>query len=97
MNEQEWIEKLTQEGFTNVLIFPLGTGFDMGEHTHGEHTVHVIMSGELIISNGDGEKTFGPGERVEFPAGTKHYACGGQGALTMIVGTKSDAAKAERS
>ncbi len=89
MNEQEWIKKLEQEGFENIRVCPIEAGFDSGEHTHDEHTVHVILNGELTISNLEGSKTFRQGDRVEFPAETKHKAKGGVNAGRMIVGVKA--------
>lgn len=84
--EQEWIKKLEQEGFREIRICPIPR--DAGEHTHDQHTVHVILEGELTIEDQEGTKTFRPGDRVEFPAGTTHKASGTGG--SMIVGVKEE-------
>jgi len=88
MTEQEWTEKLKSEGFVNFGVVSQGPNIDFGEHTHDKHTVHVILDGELIIVDRNGEKIFRPTERIEFPAGTMHRAKSGPAGLKMIVGVK---------
>lgn len=98
MNEQHgfdklttsWIKRLEQEGFTDIRVCPIEAGFDAGWHTHDQHTVHVILSGELTISDRESVKTLHPGDRVEFPAGTTHKAKGVADAGSMIVGVKKE-------
>ena len=88
MNEQEWIERLNKEGFTEVRVCPIPPNVDMPEHTHDEHTVHVILDGELTITDSEGVRMFRPGDRVEFPAGARHKARGTTENGTMIIGVK---------
>ena len=88
MNKQEWIRKLKEEGFTDIRVCPIESNFDSGEHTHDEHTVHVILTGELTIIDKNGVKTFYPGDKVEFPKGTTHKAIGRPKRGSMIVGVK---------
>ncbi|OHA32574.1 MAG: hypothetical protein A2928_03545 [Candidatus Taylorbacteria bacterium RIFCSPLOWO2_01_FULL_45_15b] len=82
------VKELEVEGFKNVRKFEQPANSDFGEHTHDEHTVHVIVMGELIISEKGKEKILKVGDRCEFPAGTKHSAKTGSEGLTMIVGVK---------
>lgn len=84
----ETIQELENEGFSDFSMCNFGPGFDSGEHTHDEHTVHVIVDGELTIVDDKGEKVYESGEIVEFPAGTKHIAKSGKEDFAMIVGTK---------
>jgi mannose-6-phosphate isomerase-like protein (cupin superfamily) len=88
MTEQEWKDILEKEGFTDVRVCPIPPAVDAPEHTHEDHTVHVILSGGLIIIDDQGTRIFEPGERVEFPAGTTHKAKGKTSAGTMIIGVK---------
>lgn len=90
MNEKKFLERLRREGFTEVRVCPIEPGTAPGEHTHDQHTVHVILSGELTITDHEGSKTFRPGDRVEFPAGTTHKAQGGTIVGSMIVGVKEE-------
>jgi len=89
MTEQEWMEKLKQEGYKDLIVFRWEPGWVAGEHTHYHHTVHVVLSGELSITDKSGSQTYSPGERVEFPKGTVHVAKGGNTAGSMIVGKKT--------
>lgn len=91
MDEEALIEALVAEGFSSVMTVPIEANADAGEHTHDLHTVHIIVEGELIITDSDGmSRTYGVGERVEFPAGTTHKAKGGPTLGAMIVGVKQD-------
>jgi len=84
------MKRLRQEGFTDLRVYPIESGFDSGEHTHSKHTVHVILTGELSITDKKGTKTYWPGDKVEFPAGATHSAKGGLKKGSMIVGVKRD-------
>lgn len=90
LDEATWKKLLIAEGFTDFRVCPIAAGFDSGEHTHDEHTVHVILSGTLSIVDKTGTMTYKPGEKVEFPAGTRHSAFGGKEAGSMIVGVKRE-------
>jgi len=90
MTETEWIQKLEDEGFTEVRVCPIPPELDMPAHTHDVHTVHVILDGELVIADQAGERVFRPGDRVEFPAGTTHRGWGKQDAGRMIVGVRNN-------
>ena len=89
MTETEWVEKLTQEGFTDLKVQTIDPGEDP-PHTHDQHTVNVILKGELTIIDQDGSKTYLPGDRVETPAGTTHRAKGGPTVGSMITGIKEE-------
>jgi hypothetical protein len=88
INEHELTKKLESEGFTNVVPCDLAPNHDPGEHTHDEDTVHIIESGELIIIDPSGTRSYVPGDRVEFSAGTKHIAHVGPEGCRMIVGVR---------
>lgn len=86
-DKNEWIMKLQKDGFEDIRICPLPPNIDAADHTHGQHTVHIILSGELVISDNSGTKIYRPGDRVEFPAGTIHKAKGSK-VGEMIIGIK---------
>ena len=88
IDKSEWIEKLKREGFSDIRVCPLPPNIDTDEHTHDRHTVHIILSGKLTISDNSGTKIYRPSDRVEFPAGTTHKAKG-SGNGEMIVGVKT--------
>ena len=90
MTPQEWQMELEMEGFTNIQTVSMQQGDIPAEpHTHMEHTVHVILKGQLEIIDSDGVSTiYKIDDRVDFPAGTTHTAKIGEQGLRMIVGTK---------
>ena len=88
MKQQQWLDKLKKEGIKDPQVAEMEPNFKPGEHTHDQHTIHVILKGELIITDKTGAKTFREGDYVEFPAGTKHSVQFGPKGCTMIVGVK---------
>jgi quercetin dioxygenase-like cupin family protein len=89
MTEQEWLEQLNKEGYSQrCFAHSFEPNQEMLEHTHDVATVHVILEGELILIEKDGNKTIKAGERIEIPAGTTHSAKAGPNGLRMIVGEK---------
>ncbi|MDB4978121.1 MAG: hypothetical protein JWM56_307 [Candidatus Peribacteria bacterium] len=82
------IHQLEAEGYTDVRVCPIPPDMDLPEHTHDEHTVHIILEGDLTIIDADGTHIYKPGDRVEFPAGTVHKARGGMEHGKMIIGVK---------
>ncbi len=87
-NRDALIKQLEQEGFTQVRICPLPPNKDLPQHTHDEHTIHIILEGVLTITQNRKSKTYKPGDRVEFPAGTTHKARGKTDSGKMIIGVK---------
>jgi quercetin dioxygenase-like cupin family protein len=88
ITQDEWTKKLDEEGFSSieiVTVMPKGTP---GPHTHDTETVHVILQGELTITDENGETTYREGDRLDFPAGTTHTATFGKAGCSMIVATK---------
>lgn len=89
MNEQEWIKKLEDEGFVEIEVAEFESTKDLGWHTHDEHTVHIMLQGELHITEENGEThVYKAGDRVDFPAGTYHGARFGDEGCKFIVGFK---------
>lgn len=88
MTEHVWKEKLTDEGYRNVATHTFPPSQDFGSHTHKETTVHIILKGELTLTDDIGPTILVEGDRFNMAAGTNHNAkCGPEG-LTMLVGNK---------
>ena len=89
MDENQWIEKLKNEGYTKIEKKTFPPNKDFGIHTHDEHTIQVILKGELIIDENGAKREMKEGERVEFSPGTSHSTkCGADG-CEFIVGFRS--------
>lgn len=86
MNEQEIIEGLKAEGFTDVQAIDMTQPTDSEPHTHDVRTVHVILRGELVVHELGEEAAYRAGDRVEFPAGTTHSIRTGEDGMRMVVG-----------
>jgi quercetin dioxygenase-like cupin family protein len=87
-SQKEWVRKLEKEGFSDIRVVPLPPHDDDKEHGHEQYQVDVVLSGQLTISDGNGAKTYLPGDRLDVPAGTVHNARGGPNGGEMIVGVK---------
>ena len=89
VTEEEWLEKLKEEGFSDLRVVPIDMGEDP-EHVHPFHTVNVILGGELTLTDQNGSTTYGPGDRYETAPGTSHRAKGGPTVGRMIIGVKKE-------
>jgi quercetin dioxygenase-like cupin family protein len=90
MTEQEVIEQLQDEGFTDIGIFEGGPNQEIEEHTHDKTTVHVMLEGQFTMNEQGKIQVLSAGDRFEVPAGTTHTAkCGPEG-CKFVVGVKDD-------
>ena len=88
MIQHHWMDKLTDEGYKNLTVCEVAPNTDFGQHTHDQVTVHVILKGELTMTDIHESITLYEGDQFEIPAGTTHSAMCGPDGLKMIVGTK---------
>ena len=88
MNEQEIIEQLKAEGFNDVEVYEDKPDFEYAEHTHEKAGVHIILQGEMTLTEKDGSKTYKAGERINIPSGTVHSAKMGEQGCKYAVGEK---------
>ncbi len=67
-------EILTQEGYENIFIWedPPGSFYDW--HTHPYQEVRWIIEGEITMGTEEGKITMKAGDRLDLPAGTRHWA-----------------------
>ncbi len=89
MTQQEWIEKLTVEGFAGVRVIEFEPNMDLGQHTHEKQSVHIILKGEVTMTDETGSNTVIEGDRVDIEAGTTHSVKIGNEGCAMIMGEKS--------
>lgn len=88
MIQHHWMDKLTDEGYKDLTVWEVGPDTDFGQNTHDQVTVHVILKGELTMTDIHESITLYEGDQFEIPAGTTHSAMCGPDGLKMIVGTK---------
>lgn len=83
----EWTLGLLSEGFSGVTVVGIPEE-NSDEHTHDIPTAHIVLFGDLKTKDENGEKTYQPGEKVIFPAGTTHIAWATKPDSLMLVGFK---------
>ncbi len=88
MTEQEAITKLEQLGYTDVHIVRFEAGHQLGQHTHDLMTGHIILTGEMFVTDEDGTDVIEKGDLFEVPAGTTHSVSVGTEPCAMAMGTK---------
>jgi len=90
MSEEEWKKKLLEEGYKILGIHTFEIDEKGDEHTHDEATVHVILEGDLIIQDKNGEeRVYHAGERFNIAQGTTHTVTPGPLGCRMIVAVKN--------
>ncbi len=89
MTEEEGREKLKLDGFKIIGIHTFDPDLIPEEHAHDETTAHIILEGDLIIQDKEGEeRVYHVGEYFQFPAGTTHTATPGPNGCRFLVGVK---------
>jgi len=88
MNEQKAIEKLKQEGFTQVYTHEDAPNAYNPNHTHESLTAHIIIEGEMTLTMNNETKTYKVGDRVDVPAKATHSAKMGPKGCRYIIGEK---------
>lgn len=88
MNEQEERAKLEVEGFSQIMVLQDGPNFEYATHTHEKAGVHIILEGEMVLTDQSGNVVVKAGERIDIPAGTVHSAKMGASGCKYLVGEK---------
>ena len=66
-------------------------GHHYDSHVHPNDEVIVMVSGEITFGVGDEKWVLGPGDRLDLPANTSHWAeTQGQGPIRMLAASKGD-------
>ena len=88
MNESEAKQQLQKEGFSTIYIWQDGPNAFYGDHTHPVLTAHIILDGEMTLTQQGEIKTYKEGERVDVPAKTVHSAKMGPNGCKYLIGEK---------
>lgn len=81
-------EQLEKEGYQNIQTVKMGPNDPSVAHLHETASVHIVLVGDLVVTDATGTKIHHRGEKVEFPAGSRHTAKGGPRGIVMLVGQK---------
>jgi mannose-6-phosphate isomerase-like protein (cupin superfamily) len=87
--DREMLEnELRAEGFLHTYVWQDGPYAFYSSHTHPVETAHIILDGEMTLTQGNETKTYRAGERCVVPAGAEHAAKMGLHGCKYLVGEK---------
>jgi quercetin dioxygenase-like cupin family protein len=85
MNETEFRQMLTDEGYDGPFDFAIGPNGADTEHTHENDIIALCTEGTLIIEKPSGDVTCQVGDIVSYPAGEPHVEkAGPEGAKALV-------------
>lgn len=79
---------LHQEGFLRTYVWQDGPNAFYPDHTHAMETAHIILDGEMTLTQAGAARTYGAGERCDVPAGAAHAAKMGPRGCRYLIGEK---------
>lgn len=80
--------QLLGEGFLHTYVWQDGPHVFYADHTHASETAHIILDGQMTLTQGASTQTYGPGERCDVPAGAVHSARMGPQGCWYLIGEK---------
>jgi quercetin dioxygenase-like cupin family protein len=86
MTEADALNTLRSEGFARVYVWHDAPGAAYPDHTHATLSAHIILDGAMTLTHAGTTRTYGPGDRVDVPAGAVHSARMGPSGCRYVVG-----------
>jgi mannose-6-phosphate isomerase-like protein (cupin superfamily) len=80
--------QLQAEGFLHTYVWQDGANACYPDHKHASETAHIILDGEMTLTQGGKTHTFKAGERCDVPAGAMHSATMGPRGCKYLIGEK---------
>lgn len=88
MDVKELEKQLHAEGFLHTYVWQDGPNAFYPDHTHPTETAHIILDGEMTLTQ-DGEmRTYRAGDRCDVPAGAIHSAKMGPSGCRYLIGER---------
>lgn len=81
-------KQLQSEGFTHTYVWQDGPDAYYPDHTHPTETAHIILEGEMMLTQNGQARTYKAGDRVDVPAGAVHSAQMGPRGCRYLIGEK---------
>ena len=88
MDVRDLEEKLQAEGFRHTYIWQNGANAYYPDHTHPVERAHIILDGEMTLTQGSQTQTYRASDRVDVPARTLHSARMGPTGCRYLIGEK---------
>ena len=80
--------QLHGEGFLHTYVWQDGPNAYYPDHTHAGETAHIILDGEMTLTQGGSALTYSAGQRCDVPAGAVHSARMGPSGCRYLIGEK---------
>jgi len=80
--------RLHEEGFLRTSVWQDGANAFYPDHTHAVETAHIILDGEMTLTQGGETRTYTAGERCDVPADAVHSAKMGTRGCKYLIGEK---------
>ena len=81
-------QQLHDEGFLQAYVWQDGPNAFYPDHTHATETAHIILDGQMTLTQGGETHTYNVGERCDVPAGAVHSARMGPRGCRYLIGEK---------
>jgi len=80
--------QLQSEGFLHTYVWQDGPNASYPNHTHTTETAHIILDGEMTLTQAGAARTYAAGERCDVSAGAMHSARMGPRGCRYLIGEK---------
>jgi hypothetical protein len=80
--------QLRSEGFLHTYVWQDGPSAFYPDHTHSTETAHIILNGEMELTQSGATHAYVTGERCDVPAGAVHSARMGPQGCRYLIGEK---------
>jgi mannose-6-phosphate isomerase-like protein (cupin superfamily) len=88
-SDQKSLERqLHQEGFLHTYVWQDGPNAFYPDHTHAVETAHIILDGEMTLTQGGKSRMCGVGERCDVSVNVAHSAKMGSLGCRYLIGEK---------
>lgn len=88
MNVKALENQLHAEGFRHTFLWQDGPHAFYPDHTHAGETAHIILDGEMSLTQEGTTGTYKKGDRVDVPANAVHCAKMGPHGCRYLIGEK---------
>ena len=80
--------QLREEGFPHTFVWEDGPNAFYPDHTHPTETAHIILDGEMTLTQNGTMQTYRSGDRCDVPAAAVHSARMGPRGCKYLIGEK---------
>lgn len=88
MDVHELEMRLRSEGFRHTYIWQDGPNAYYPDHSHPVETAHIILDGEMTLTQNGRQYIYRAGDRIDVPARTVHSARMGPRGCRYLIGEK---------